>query len=46
MIRIPPPHRGHTRGSTSYTSLVGGADARFAAELETSLKFSMVEGPS
>jgi len=36
MIRMGPAHRGHTRGSTSYTCLMRRAQARVAAEAETS----------
>jgi len=35
MIRIPPPHRGHTRGSTSYTCSIRCAEVRVAADPET-----------
>jgi len=39
MIRIGPVRRGQTRGSTSYTCLISRAQARFAADAETSLNY-------
>ena len=36
-----PPQRGQTSGSTSYTCVISRAQARFAAEADTSLNSSM-----
>lgn len=44
MIRMAPAQCGQTRGSPSYTCVINFAQACFAAELETSLRSSMVEG--
>jgi hypothetical protein len=46
MIHMALPQRSQMRGSTSYTCLISRAQARFAAALATSLKFSMLQGPS
>ena len=46
MIRMAPAQRGQTRGSTSSTCLISRAQARLAAELETPLNSSMVDGSS
>jgi hypothetical protein len=46
MIRIGPVHRGHMSGSTLSTCLISHAQARFAAEAETSVNSSMVAGSS
>jgi hypothetical protein len=40
-IRMVPPQRGQTSGSTSYTCVISRAQARFAAEADTSLNSSM-----
>ena len=41
MIRIAPAHRGHTRGSTSYTCLINRAQARFETDGAISLNSSI-----
>jgi hypothetical protein len=41
MIRMGPVQRGQTRGSTSYTCLMSRAQARDAAEAETSVDSPM-----